>query len=102
MPLLRRPGQRPVTTNGIFSYEVEWEKLEVGMSFFIPTHDPQAVQAQLYWQGRKYGYSLIFRHLYYKGYFGVMTWRGSDGYVDPDPNSGDPDRDENGCASGAG
>lgn len=92
MPL-RLPGQRPLTVNGIFSYEVEWEKLGVGMSFFIPTHDPMSVQTQLYWQGEKNGYRLVFRHMYYKGLYGVMTWRGSDD-VDSLPVSCDPTGDE--------
>ena len=53
--------------------------MKVGESFFIPTHDPISIRSQLYWQGRRFGYNLIFREMFYRGYYGLMTWRDNDG-----------------------
>jgi hypothetical protein len=78
MPALRRPGANPTTTNGVLSYEIDWGSMQVGESFFIPTHDPVSIRSQLYWQGRKFGYNLVFREMFYRGFYGLMTWRGND------------------------
>lgn len=83
MSKLRRPGQHPTTVNGVISYEIEWESMQVGQSFFIPTHDPTSIRSQLYWQGRQYGYNLVFRDMYHGGLFGLMTWRGADDVLEP-------------------
>lgn len=78
MPTLRRPGANPATTNGVLSYEIEWESMQIGESFFIPTHDPISIRSQLYWQARRFGYNLVFREMYHRGFYGLMTWRGPD------------------------
>jgi hypothetical protein len=76
--VMKLPGQNPLTISGNFSYEVEWGKMEIGQSFFIPTHDGTSVRSQLYWQSRHYGYNLMWKNVRYKGLYGLMVWRLSD------------------------
>lgn len=72
---LRRPGTHPTILSGNYTYEVEWEKMEEGMSFFVPSHAPLSIVPQLYWQARRFGYTLIMKHMYHDGLYGVMVWR---------------------------
>lgn len=54
---------------------IPWEKLEPGMSVFIPCLDTKAHAKTLEKEAARLGYSIICKQVVEKGKYGLRMWR---------------------------
>jgi hypothetical protein len=62
------------TPDGIDIY-IEWDKMEVGHSFYITTFKNIKLYEMLEIEGRKHGYKMVYRGAKENGTFGIRVWR---------------------------
>lgn len=61
-------------THGI-SIEIDWSKLKVGASFFVPGIDQSTLQAKLREEMRRMHIDVITRKVIERNILGVRVWR---------------------------
>lgn len=54
---------------------IDWEKMRVGMSVFVPGLDPLNLKSQALAIGRKHHYTLVIHTRVEKSIVGVRIWR---------------------------
>jgi hypothetical protein len=55
--------------------KIEWSKLEVNGSFFIPCLDTKAVAESVSREGARHRYSVVCKQVVENGRYGLRCWR---------------------------
>jgi hypothetical protein len=63
-----------LTINGV-TYEIPWEEVDVGDSFFIPCVDTSAVIARMRHRVQKFNWEMTYDIRIEAGKWGVRFWR---------------------------
>ena len=54
---------------------IPWQKIEVGMSFFVPCLDSKRVAADIEWEAARFRYKVLCKQVIEKGKYGLRCWR---------------------------
>jgi len=54
---------------------IPWEKLEPGMSFFVPCLDRKKHGEEVVKEAQRLGYKVIYKPVVEKGRYGLRVWR---------------------------